>query len=102
MWLFQNFMVVFMNKLTVARIFSGISPVTGISAATFIFSNNWCNSNTNSQVFTIQVGSTVNCVVLQANLAVTLTALQATGCRPVRFDDRSKYCFEHFWCCSRF
>lgn len=56
----------------------GISSLTSISNATFTSAT---TGATATPILGIHnpVGSTVNCVVLQANLAVTLTALQATG-----------------------
>lgn len=59
----------------------GISALTSISNATFTSAT---TGATATPILGIHnpVGSTVNCVVLQATLAVTLTALQATGAGP--------------------
>jgi len=59
----------------------GIAAVTSISAATFTSAT---TGATATPILGLHnpTGSTVNCVVLQATLAITLTALQATGAGP--------------------
>jgi hypothetical protein len=59
----------------------GISAVTSISAATFTSATTGATATPLLGIHN-PVGSAVNCVVLQATLAVTLTALQATGAGP--------------------
>lgn len=59
----------------------GITSLTSISNATFTTAT---TGATATPILGIHnpIGSTVNCVVLQASLAITLTALQATGAGP--------------------
>ena len=59
----------------------GIASLTSISNATFTSAT---TGATATPILGLHnpTGSTVNCVVLQATLAITLTALQATGAGP--------------------